>query len=64
MEFGSGVVGSRRMMGVWGARVVRRRARKRPTQPPPAIRIGRGGLVRLVVVELVFGDEVPLVLPF
>lgn len=51
MEVGSGDWDSMMMSeGGWG-RVERRRERKRPTQPPPEMRMGRGEEVVVAVVE-------------
>lgn len=56
VDVGSGVSGSRTMIFVEGGREwASRRARKRPTQPPPAIMIG--GFVGVV------SGEMPLVVP-
>jgi hypothetical protein len=41
VDVGSGVCGSMTMMGCGMGECARRSARKRPTQPPPEIRIGR-----------------------
>jgi hypothetical protein len=42
VEVGSGLWGSMTMMGLGMEVCERRRARNRPTQPPPEITMGRG----------------------
>jgi hypothetical protein len=58
VEVESGTWGSMTMMGLGIAEWESRRARKRPTQPPPEMSIGRGAEVEVVWLEWAF-DVVP-----